>query len=256
MSTPPVASPIRRLPIQNPPPPPDEPPTSLEFEFEAMDRAVNYRGALLKEFATSLHGRVLEVGAGVGQLSATLAYVPGVERLLCVEPHPVCCSTFRRRHPDLSLLEGTIDDVRDAPDWDALVSINVLEHVREDDAELAKFRARLAARRGALCLFVPARPELYAPLDADFGHVRRYTKPGLRRKLEAAGFEIERLHYFNWIGYFAWWWNFRLWKRRRFAPPAVAWFDRYVFPVVNACERRVARPPFGQSLVAVARARP
>jgi SAM-dependent methyltransferase len=220
-----------------------------------MAGAVNYRGALLREFAAALRGRVLEIGAGVGQLSASLAAAPGVDRLLSVEPNPAFCATFRRLHPDLALKEGTIDDVEDPPDWDALVSINVLEHVREDGVELARFRARLAARRGALCLFVPAREELYSPLDADFGHVRRYGRAGLRRRLEDAGFEIERLHYFNWIGYFAWWWNFRLWKRRRFDPGAVAWFDRYVFPVVNACERRVARPPFGQSLVAVARAR-
>ncbi len=221
-----------------------------------MDRAVNYRRALLVEFGEALAGRVLEVGAGIGQLSAALALRPGVTQSVSVEPNPAFCATFRRVHPALSLVEGTVDDVGGDTAWDALVSINVLEHVREDDAELAKFRARLAPRRGRLCLFVPARQEIYAPLDADFGHVRRYGKPALRAQLERAGFEIERLHYFNWVGYLAWWWNFRVLKHRTFKPGSVALFDRWIFPVVNACERRVLRPPIGQSLLAIARARP
>lgn len=220
-----------------------------------MDRAVNYRAAILREFAPALGGRVLEVGAGVGQLSDGLAAMPRVEHLLSIEPDPVLSATFRRLHPDRALVEGTIDDVEADANWDAVVSINVLEHVREDDIELAKYRARLAARRGRICVFVPARQELFSPLDADFGHFRRYGRRGLGRLLVNAGFEIERLHYFNWVGYLAWWWNFRLLKRRHFAPKSVTLFDRWIFPVVHASERRVLRPPFGQSLLAIARAR-
>ena len=91
--------------------------------------------------------------------------------------------------------------------WGAVVSVNVLEHIYEDDTELARWRQKLAARGGHLCLFVPARPEIYAPIDRDFGHHRRYTRPQLRSKLEGAGFSIIRLNYFNWVGYFAWWFN-------------------------------------------------
>ena len=221
-----------------------------------MEQAVNYRAALLSEFAPALNGRVLEVGAGVGQLSEALGSLPGVKHLVSVEPDPEFCATFRRIHPAHALVEGTIGDIGDDVLWDALVSINVLEHVREDDAELAKFHARLRSREGRLCLFVPARQEIYSLLDADFGHVRRYGRRALRGQLERAGFEVERLHYFNWVGYLAWWWNFRFLKRRHFEPGSVALFDRYIFPVVHACERRVLRPPIGQSLLAVARALP
>ena len=221
-----------------------------------MDRAVNYRRALLVEFAQALVGRVLEVGAGIGQLSAAIGALTSVTHVASVEPDPAFCATFRGLHPAHTLVEGTIDAVGADEAWDALVSINVLEHVRDDDAELVRFHARLLARRGRLCLFVPARREIYSLLDADFGHVRRYGKPALRAQLERAGFEVERLHYFNWVGYLAWWWNFRLLKRRHFEPGSVAFFDRWIFPVVHACERRVLRPPLGQSLLAIARARP
>ena len=64
-----------------------------------------------------------------------------------------------------------------------------------------------------------------------------------------------RLNYFNLPGYFAWWLNFCVLKQRRFDARAVRWFDRGIFPCVHWCETHLCRPPFGQSLIAVARAR-
>jgi hypothetical protein len=117
---------------------------------------------------------------------------------------------------------------------------------------LAAYRKVLAGAKGTLCLFVPARPEIYAPLDRDFGHFRRYTRSELRRKLERAGFQILRLHYYNFIGYFAWWLNFRVLQRRSFGARALRLFDRVIFPLGHGLESRICPPPIGQSLLAVA----
>ncbi len=135
------------------------------------------------------------------------------------------------------------------------MSVNVLEHIQEDERELAVYRRKLAREKGALCLFVPARPEIYAPIDRDFGHFRRYTRPELRQKLERAGFEILRLRYYNFVGYFAWWLGFCVLKKRGFDLPSVRFFDRILFPPVHGFETRICAPPIGQSLLAVARAR-
>jgi hypothetical protein len=101
---------------------------------------------------------------------------------------------------------------------------------------------------------VPARPEVYAPIDKDFGHFRRYLRPELRQKLELAGFRVHRLHYFNLIGYAAWWWTFCVLKRRQFDLAAVRLFDRAIFPIASRLEQHLVRPPIGQSLVAIAEA--
>ncbi|MGD0743611.1 MAG: hypothetical protein ABSA45_00500, partial [Verrucomicrobiota bacterium] len=138
--------------------------------------------------------------------------------------------------------------------WNGILSINVLEHIREDEDELARYSALLKRKRGTLCLFVPARQEIYSPIEVDFGHHRRYSRPGLRNKLERAGFTIVRLHYFNFIGYFAWWLNFQVGRRRKFSPAKVRLFDRVIFPLSFGFESRVSWPPIGQSLVAVAKA--
>jgi len=224
-----------------------------DFEFAALSEARNYRQALIAEFTPFLRGRVAEVGAGIGQLTAELAAVPGITQLTAVEPEQRFAERLRREQPTRTVIHGTAADLPRDGGWDAIVSVNVLEHIREDVEELRRWRALLAPTRGHLCLFVPARPELYAPIDKDFGHFRRYTKPGLRRALEDAGFEIVRLDYFNAVGYFAWWASFVLLRQRGFKVASVRLFDRAIFPWVHAWERRVLRPPFGQSLLAVAR---
>jgi SAM-dependent methyltransferase len=225
-----------------------------DFEFEALREAHNYRCALIEEFGEFLHSRVIEVGAGIGQITAHLLELPGIERLIAIEPDGGLCQQHRAAFPGHELYEGTVVDAPGGVSWDAILSINVLEHIEGDAAELARYAALLRERRGHFCVLVPARPEIYAPIDRDFGHFRRYTRRELRGKLEAAGFEIVRLHYFNCVGYLAWWLNFVVLGKRVFEVGKVRFFDRAIFPAVHRLESKLMRPPFGQSLIAVARA--
>lgn len=227
---------------------------TADFEFDALNEARNYREALLAEFRPYLHGHVVEIGAGIGQFSEAIRVFPEVESLVAVEPEPRFCRQYRELHPDAALVEGIIDDLPPGPDRDAVLSVNVLEHIREDAAELVKYQRLLAVRGGHLCLFVPARPEIYAPIDADFGHFRRYVREDLGEMLRQAGFEVVSLHYFNCVGYLAWWLYFCALKKRHFTIPSVRFFDQVIFPVVHGVESRLLRPPIGQSLIAVARA--
>jgi len=223
------------------------------FEFDALKDAHHYRAALFEEFGPFLKGEVLEVGAGIGQMTRHLLATPGIRRTAAIEPDPALCAVHRAEFPAHDLVQGTAADLPAGSSWDAIFSVNVLEHIGEDETELRRYANLLGARRGALCLFVPARPEIYALMDKDFGHFRRYTRPELRRKLTQAGFEVLRLDYFNCVGYFAWWVNFCMLKKRCFEPAKLRFYDRVIFPVVHTLESRIMRPPFGQSLLAVAR---
>jgi SAM-dependent methyltransferase len=228
--------------------------TSEDFEFEALSQAENYRNALLWEFSEHLCGKVLEVGAGIGQMTEVLLKKSDITKFVSIEPDPVFCGQLLKKFPGHTVVQGTINDLNDDENWDAIVNVNVLEHIRNDEPELKKYHNRLLKNRGTLCLFVPARPEIYAPIDKDFGHFRRYTRSELRQKLERAGFQIQRLYYYNIVGYFAWWLNFCLFKRRRFNAGSVRTFDRFIFPSVHAFESYICRPFIGQNLLATARA--
>jgi SAM-dependent methyltransferase len=221
------------------------------FEFRALEEAVNYRRRLVEEFRPWIRGHVLEVGAGVGQITSLLRACPALKKLVAIEPDIEFATEFRTRAPDVELINGTVAAPGADRAWDAIVSVNVLEHIEGDDAELQRYHQLLRKTTGALCLFVPAGPEIFAPIDRDFGHFRRYTRNELRRKLTRTGFAITRLDYFNIVGYFAWWCTFCLLKRRSFSAGAVRFFDRRIFPLANQMERWL-RPPFGQSLLAVA----
>jgi SAM-dependent methyltransferase len=223
-----------------------------DFEFAALSEARNYRVALLRDFRAHLYGNVLEVGAGIGQITSELRTIPGITNLTSIEPDAVFCARLRERFPQQNLIQGTVSDLQSEREWNAILSINVLEHIESDGEELEAYRRLLQPMRGTLCLFVPARPEIYAPIDRDFGHFRRYTRSELRRKLEEAGFTLDRLHYYNFVGYFAWWSSFCLLKKRSFDVAAVRLFDRVVFPAIHGFESHICRPPIGQSLMAVA----
>ena len=225
-----------------------------EFEFAALEQAVNYRNALLRTFGEHVHGRVLEVGAGIGQLTGPLLQSEVIHQLVSVELDSKFCERLRAAFPDHAVVHGTINDLTDLEGWDAILSVNVLEHIELDECELEVYHRLLQPKKGVFCLFVPARPEIYAPLDKDFGHFRRYTRPELKEKLEQAGFRILQLHYFNLAGYLAWWLSFCVLKKRSFNAVAVRCFDRFIFPPLYELETRVLHPPIGQSLVAMARA--
>jgi SAM-dependent methyltransferase len=154
---------------------------TADFEFAALQEARNYRAALAREFGPNLKGRVMEVGAGIGQMTAAFATLPGVAELVAVEPDARFHDGFRAGNPKIRLVPGVVADLKDPGDWDAMVAINVLEHIEHDLDELKRWKSLLAKRRGAVCLFIPARPEIYALIDKDFGHFRRYTRADGKR---------------------------------------------------------------------------
>jgi hypothetical protein len=230
--------------------------SNASFEFDSLKCADNYRRAIAREFTPGLSGTVVELGAGIGQMALEFSAVPGVKRFVAVEPDANFVPTLRATLPRAEVISGTLDALPADVRPDSIVSVNVFEHIEDDQGEMAKSHALLLPNRGLFCILVPARPEIYSPLDKDFGHFRRYTKDGLSRSLEKAGFKIERINYFNGIGYFAWWWVCCVRKQRTFNAGAVRFFDRVIFPPTNWLERTLIRPPVGQSLIALARAVP
>jgi hypothetical protein len=233
---------------------PNERATTEDFEFAALDKAKNYRAGIIKEFQPLLLGHVMEVGAGIGQMTQSLLGLDSISRITCIEPDAKIAKIHRNRFPDMDLIEGTIDDVETFEKTDCIISINVLEHIEDDSGELGKYYRYLSAKNGNLCLLVPARPEIYAPIDSDFGHFRRYRKMELAKKIQQAGFSLKGIYYFNCLGYLAWFIKFRLMQSRAFQAGQVEFYDSKIFPWLHWMETRLFRPPVGQSIIAIARA--
>ena len=79
---------------------------------------------------------------------------------------------------------------------DLLLATDVLEHI-DDDRTAAAELCRVVRDGGRALITVPAFMSLWGPQDDLSFHKRRYKKEDFRILLEAAGFSVERVWYFN-----------------------------------------------------------
>ncbi len=224
-------------------------------ELEAMTLAPNYYRGIHARFSPYLGTHTIEVGAGVGTFASLLAKDPAIERLTLIEPasnnFPALATRFRQGDR-ITVIRGYLTDCVEDLRGDALVLVNVLEHIEEDEAFVRDAR-RVLDPSGRLLIFVPAMPSIYGPLDRALGHHRRYTREGLRGLLEGGGFRVRELYYMNLPGALSWFLASRVLRRRTITANEVRAFDRWIIPWVARLES-VWKPPLGQSLLAVGEA--
>ncbi|HLU33522.1 MAG TPA: class I SAM-dependent methyltransferase [Natronosporangium sp.] len=226
--------------------------TRLQSEvLEDLRGARHYRRWLVSLVAPYLGDHPIELGSGIGDYAAELAV--GRSGYTATEPDPERLAVLTTRfagHPVVRV-RGLSLPAAERADHTAAVMLNVLEHI-EDDVAALRSAAGLVRPGGAVVVFVPAFPALMSRFDRLIGHYRRYTRRSLAAALAAAGLPVERLHYVNSVGLVSW---FLLMRCARMIPrdgPALRCYDATVIRAVAGVERHL-RPPFGQSVFAVAR---
>ena len=83
---------------------------------------------------------------------------------------------------------------------DAVILLNVLEHVEDDFAAMQQ-AFRITKPGGVVVIEVPAGPHLFDIYDKQLMHFRRYTLKSLCEKLERVGFHIEERSYLGALVY-------------------------------------------------------
>lgn len=220
-------------------------------DLEAMSFAQNYHQWIIDEFRPYLKGRVAEVGAGTGNFSELLVQLP-LEAHLAFEPSSNMYPHLlqRARQWPLSRTFNTpLQPVADhAESLDAVLYVNVLEHIEADAQELQQ-AYRMLKPGGHLLIFVPALSCLYSKFDRQLGHYRRYHKRPLTHLVKTAGFSIRSVKYFDFLGIFPWLVVF-VWLRQTLTAGNVSLYDSWVVPLVRPIERRLP-PPVGKNLILV-----
>ncbi|MFZ4719145.1 MAG: glycosyltransferase [Ilumatobacteraceae bacterium] len=224
----------------------------LTDSLHNLEAATNYADWIIEHFAPYVHGTVLEVGAGSGMMTSRLR--PLATRTIASDLSATRIGELRQRFAgvdDVEILHGDVATALCDRNVDAVVMINVLEHVEDDVGALRQIRDGLAPG-GVVALFVPAHQELYSRFDQKVGHFRRYSRSKLGVALAEAGLEVVELRHVNQPGAVMWW----LFARILGLSPTSRWtvrlFDRVMVPVVRRMERG-RTPRFGQSIIAVAR---
>jgi SAM-dependent methyltransferase len=224
-------------------------PEDERLDLLLLAEAVRYQRWVLSSFGAPLRGRVLEVGAGVGNFTRWLART--ADDVVVAEPDPSMAEALAAVAPaNVEVRPVPIEDLRGSREkFDAVVAINVLEHIA-DDLRAVQVARELLGSAGRACVLVPAHQALFGSLDARYGHLRRYSRAGTRALLEAACFHVTTCRYFNPVGAVGWWAVGRVARSNRLSLRSVWLSERIAVPIGRALER-AGNPPFGQSVVAV-----
>ncbi|MGH7569961.1 MAG: class I SAM-dependent methyltransferase [Gemmatimonadales bacterium] len=224
--------------------------------LERLAAAPRFNAWMFERLAPWVGSSVIEVGSGIGNLSAFLVDRP---RVVLTDTEPHYLDRLRERFAGRAnvsvrrLYLPDVDGILHVAPFDTVVCLNVLEHVADDLGSLRAIRRLLTPGAGRLLLLVPALPALYGTLDVALGHHRRYTPRDLRAKFTAAGFRTVQLEYFNLAGIPGWWLTGRVLRHRLIPSASVALFEALV-PLFRL--ERFLPWRIGQSLIAIGEAVP
>jgi SAM-dependent methyltransferase len=199
---------------------------------------------IYSKLSAGVRGEVLEIGSGFGNISRLIR--PMASRLVVTDTESHYLEALRRLFSDDDGVEVAAYDLDGPPPtavaanrYDAIVAVNVIEHIADDRALVARL-AELLRAGGSLLVYVPACPVAFGPLDTALGHFRRYSPATLTALLRGAALDAGEPRYMNLLGLAGWIVNGRVLRRRLLSSRTVALFERLV-PLLRL-EDHVALP--------------
>src|SRR5690348_13613841 len=162
-------------------------------------------GEFRRLLARTEHPVILEVGCSTGYLLREISGdLPGA-RLVGAEYALPALDRLISKIPRVPLVQM---DLTCAPlpdeSFDAIIALNVLEHISDDKAALSHV-FRMLKPGGIALIEVPAGPGLYDAFDKQVGHHRRYRMGELTRELRERGFEIVSRSHLGFFVYPVFW---------------------------------------------------
>jgi SAM-dependent methyltransferase len=219
--------------------------TYVGSELDLFASARNWKSYFRDRIAPYLGEDVLEVGAGLGGTTRVLCR--GLERRwVGLEPDAALAGRLLEEVRSGSLpgcsevRVGTLEGLDEAETFDTILYMDVLEHIEDDAAEVAR-AARHLRPGGHVIALSPAHQWLFTPFDRAIGHYRRYTTASFGA-LATSDLEPVRLCYLDSIGLFASLGNRLFLKSAMPNPSQIAFWDRVLVRM-----SRVVDPVLGYS---------
>jgi 2-polyprenyl-3-methyl-5-hydroxy-6-metoxy-1,4-benzoquinol methylase len=100
--------------------------------------------------------------------------------------------------PGRTLIEADLTQPigRDVPVLDAVLALDVIEHLDDDRAAVSRL-GELVRPGGIVVVSVPALPEMFTEFDAIQGHRRRYLPETLGGAFAGSGLELQRIFWWG-----------------------------------------------------------
>ena len=167
-----------------------------------------YVNWLTRMLRPHLGDRVLEAGAGIGNLASRLM---GKRQLyVAAEKDPLYLHTLRNRFlrtPNVRVVNLDLEDTAGCEELreplDTAIAAGVLEFANNPGKVIQNLASKLGPG-GKLLVIVPNSQGLYCNLDRTLGHKRRFDSGELGRLITDAGLEVSSISSFNSMAYLAW----------------------------------------------------
>ncbi|MGA7160625.1 MAG: class I SAM-dependent methyltransferase [Bacteroidota bacterium] len=159
--------------------------------FTARQRIVS--DVIEQNVTLAPNAKILDVGCGTGAILAMFqkkfeAYGTDTSALAIEFCHQrglantFCCTLDTFPHPELR--------------FDLITLLDVIEHI-DSDSDVLRQAYTISKPDGHILVTVPAYQFLWSRHDDLNHHKRRYSKSQLKSVLEASGFTLEKLSYYN-----------------------------------------------------------
>ena len=212
-----------------------------------------YKNLIAKKI---LSGRILEVGAGIGEMTRVLRDVSPNFDWICIEPDLSNAQTIRKIVSNgeldgyVSVFQGNVEAYKDAPSsFSSILFIDSLEHI-EKDQDILKYATGLVKTGGTIIIVVPAHNFLFNEFDKKIGHYRRYNKKMLREILPNNLSEIS-CKYIDSAGFFLSLANKLILKSSDPTMQQILFWDKFIVPISMKLDRLI-NFNFGKNLVFIA----
>ena len=173
--------------------------TYIGNELDLFEKAINWKKYFCKKINPYLSKSILEVGAGTGSTTKELYNHSANQKWTCLEPDITLSEKIKvlinknSKYSNCRIINGLLQDIPKKELFEAILYIDVLEHIDNDVSELNTAIQHLS-HKGYLIILVPAHQFLYSQFDSAIGHCRRYNKSRLRKIIPSCLTENELLY--------------------------------------------------------------
>jgi SAM-dependent methyltransferase len=227
--------------------------TYVGEELDLFRHATRWKQYYAEELKPLIHGDVLEVGAGIGGTAHFLCST-ATRTWTCLEPDQRLLARLHERvrtdplPAPVVIRHGTLADLEINATFDTLLYIDVLEHIEDDGAELARAAGRLNPG-GSLIVLSPAHNCLFSEFDKAIGHFRRYNRRSLLRT-GPPDLTIVRAFYLDAAGMLASLTNRLFLKASSPTSSQIRFWDTWIIPVSRVVDPLLAHR-VGKTVVAI-----
>jgi len=172
---------------------------------------------------------VIEVGAGCGSF-ARAYYRKEFNTLVLTESDNANFHDLKKiyfQFSNVKIFRSNIKNIKKK--FDTIIYFNVLEHIKNDTAEINIAISKLN-KNGHLIILVPAHQNLYGSLDLAVGHYRRYSINYFARSFKNC--KIIKLKFLDTAGFFLYYFN-NLFFKKQVYPSKIKIFiwDKFFTPL-------------------------